>query len=268
MSRDSPRFRRRSAWARILLPPVILAYHSVDDVPLADDYYRLATPPVQLDRDLRFFRGLGYRTVTFSEMARRASQGFARGHLAVTFDDGFADNLTAAVQVLARHSTPATTFVIAGMLGEPHPDVPGSSILSARQVRDLRRAGFEIGAHGVRHVDLTSIPRTDACEEMRRSKLILEDVLQERVTALAYPFGKTDAGVAAEAAAAGFEAACVTYGGTWANPWMLPRVPTGNAMRLRRVWLSSHPRLEVLADGILSRSRRSPVQGSAGLKPN
>ncbi len=268
MSGDYPQFRRRSSRARILLPPVILAYHSVNDVPLALDYYRLATPPAQLDRDLRFFRCLGYRTVTFSEMARRASQGGARGHLAVTFDDGFADNLTAAVQVLARHGTPATTFVIAGMLGEPHPDAPASSILSAPQVRDLRRAGFEIGAHGVHHVDLTSVPRAVACEEMRRSKLLLEDVLQERIAALAYPFGKTDLGVAADAAAAGFEAACVIHGGTWTNPWMLPRVPTGNAMRLRRVWLSSHPRLEVLADWILSLSRRSPVPGSAGLKPS
>ena len=60
------------------------------------------------------------------------------------------------------------------------------------ELRRLRAAGVEIGAHTVSHPDLTSLSRAEATDELRRSKAHLEEILDEKVTVAAYPYGSAN----------------------------------------------------------------------------
>jgi peptidoglycan/xylan/chitin deacetylase (PgdA/CDA1 family) len=116
-------------------------------------------------------------------------------------------------------------YVPTGLLGEPHPHIDGERIMDAVAVRDLVSAGVEVGGHTVDHPRLTELCYDAALEQMRRSRVDLEQLLGLPVRSMAYPFGAYDAQTIRAAGAAGFETACACDGaGPW-EPLRLPREP-------------------------------------------
>ncbi|MBV8033991.1 polysaccharide deacetylase family protein [Roseateles sp.] len=67
---------------------------------------------------------------------------------------------------------------------------PDDLMMSTEQVRRLRRAGMQIGAHTVSHPILASLDANQAADEMRRSRDALQALLGETVGLFAYPNGK------------------------------------------------------------------------------
>ena len=113
-------------------------------------------------------------------------------------------------------------------------------MMSSRQVRELRRAGMQIGAHTVSHPILTKLIPNDARREIAESKSRLEGLLDERVDLFAYPNGKPgdDYGDehAAMARALGFDAAFSTQRGAAAENsdfMQLPRFTPWGRERVR-----------------------------------
>lgn len=207
------------------MPPLVLAYHGIADVKLRDDPHSLFVGPARLRSHVALVRRWGYRFTTFSDLAAANQAGDARGLCALTFDDGFADNLQHLAPLLAEAALPATVFVVSSMLGVPHPDAPAARTMTAEEVRQLAACGVEIGSHAATHTDLTTLARCDVEANLRRSREELAEVLGGMPpVALAYPFGHADATTRDAAAAVGFSFACRTGdAGTWADPLDLPR---------------------------------------------
>lgn len=173
---------------------VILCYHSVSTRPFAS-----ATPQA-FEQHLRWLR-------TYCEIVpfRRVADAAGGRHgdrpvVAITFDDGYADNYEFAFPALRSYEVPATFFLTVGLLeGDPRvvarfqrlyqTDAQDIRPLEWAQVREMRRAGMEIGAHTYSHPNLSRLTRSAAEAELRHSKAILEERLGERVGAMAYPFG-------------------------------------------------------------------------------
>lgn len=67
---------------------------------------------------------------------------------------------------------------------------PDDLMMSSQQVRSLRRAGMQIGAHTVSHPILASLGPEKAADEIAQSRARLESILGERVHLFAYPNGR------------------------------------------------------------------------------
>jgi peptidoglycan/xylan/chitin deacetylase (PgdA/CDA1 family) len=112
--------------------------------------------------------------------------------VALTFDDGYRDNLHHAAPVLERLGLPATVFMVAAHAGGalPHDAAgPDARLMTWDELRALRRLGVDVGSHTMTHRRLSTLPAAVQRHELAESKAILEGALGEAVTALAYPFG-------------------------------------------------------------------------------
>jgi len=113
------RFRRTfDALVRRIRPPeprpLILMYHRIANE-LADPW-GLAVSPAHFDEQLRVLRRTR-RPVPLAEFVRDLAAGTLHpSAVAVTFDDGYADNLFAAKPRLAAADVPATIFLATGFL--------------------------------------------------------------------------------------------------------------------------------------------------------
>ena len=118
--------------------------------------------------------------------------------------------------------------------------LPDDLMMTSTQVRELRHAGMQIGAHTCSHPILARLPDKDAFNEITASKAALELLLGEAISLFAYPNGKPGKDYLAKHAAmvkqAGFLAAVSTsYGVSSAatDGYQLPRFSPWDTGRFR-----------------------------------
>lgn len=228
--------------------PVMLAYHSVQ----SGKESRMWPWAVSLHRfieQMDFLVAQRYRTVTMTDLAMGK---FDRGErtVAITFDDGYVDNLL-AFKALSERGLRATWLVVTGALGEtpnwPREGRPAGRLLTAGELRDMLAAGMEIGSHTVHHARLPTLDDNALAHEVRDSRADLEDALGHPISSFAYPYGAWDMRCADAVRAAGYVTACTTRTG-WAlrdgNPYMLRRLTIFNhdtaATLARKLYFGSH----------------------------
>ena len=244
--------------ARVSRSPLVLAYHGVAKVRVRDDPSLLFVAPNELLRHIRRLQRWGYELLPFSVFAACLAAGDAAGCAALTFDDGFVDNLQTLAPLLAAEGVPATVFVPTGWLGQTHPYAPQTRVMTAEELLALHGRGVEIGAHTHSHPDLTTLDSEAAVAELRRGKRELEGLLGKPVETLAYPFGRADAGTREAARAAGFAAACRTSGeGNWSDPFDIPRQDMTNASTMLGLRLKRDNRYEPLVRHLPFRGARA-----------
>lgn len=123
--------------------------------------------------------------------------------VAVTFDDGFKNNLYAAAPVLLRLHIPFTVFVTSSYIQSGD-----DAYLTPQELKELAGLpGVTIGAHGATHRRLTQCDDATLQQELTSSKCYIEDVIGQPVTTMSYPKGATDRRVRDAAHRAGYSLA-------------------------------------------------------------
>jgi peptidoglycan/xylan/chitin deacetylase (PgdA/CDA1 family) len=99
--------------------PLILTYHRIADEPV--DYFRLAVSPARFEEQLEVLRRTRH-PLPLAEFVRELVAGrLPPNAVALTFDDGYVDNLVAGKPRLAAADVPATVFLATGYIDRPEP---------------------------------------------------------------------------------------------------------------------------------------------------
>jgi peptidoglycan/xylan/chitin deacetylase (PgdA/CDA1 family) len=133
----------------------------------------------------------------------------AKAAVVLTFDDCPNSSARIAAPTLAQYGLRGTFYVISGKLG------PMWGHCTADDVRQMAAEGMEIGSHTVNHLNLASIPLSQAVWEMNQSKTDLESIVGAPVTDFAYPEGGLSGPV--ESACEAIYATCRGFGGAAVN---------------------------------------------------
>ncbi|AVV47484.1 polysaccharide deacetylase [Streptomyces sp. P3] len=227
-------------------------YHSVSVC--SDDPYRITVTPQRLEKQLTWLRRRGLRGVSVAELLAARARGEGRDLVGLTFDDGYADFLTAALPVLRRQGCNATLFVLPGRLGGDNawdPLGPRKPLLTADDIRRAAGAGVEIGSHGLTHVDLTRADDRTLKAETVESRAALVELLGTEVDGFCYPYGTVDRRAVDAVGEAGYSYACAIDPGPLNGLHALPRVHVGQDDHTVRLFLKYR----------LHRLRRRPVEG-------
>ncbi|MGA1013856.1 MAG: polysaccharide deacetylase family protein [Limisphaerales bacterium] len=234
-------FSWRYAWWRRTLPyhlPRILMYHMIAPPRRGSRYNGMRVSPHQFERQVRWLRNKGWHFYTVSELVELGTHVKPRS-VAITFDDGYADNLMEALPVLQKYQAKATVYVLAGekiedwssqknkahdsgeLLSEPR--------MSVSQQRQLLASGLiEIGSHTLTHANLLKLNVNETMKELVESKQRLEVELGVEIRSFAYPFGYFKVGDEARVKEAGYRSAVTTERGVMdpadLAPYQLPRL--------------------------------------------
>lgn len=173
----------------------ILTYHGIEERPTGK--WQVAREA--FEAQMRFLRDAGYRTYTVAEILEKWPEPARRKEraVAITFDDGFLNNLTVACGVLARFGMKATFFIPTENIGVARrapvsralSSCSDSAMLCWNDLRKIRSMGHEIGSHSHSHDPVAALPRALAQQNVAHSKRLLESELKCQVVSFAYPYG-------------------------------------------------------------------------------
>lgn len=211
----------------------VMMYHALSDrgdVPGADAHYTVEMARFREQIDL--VRGCGKRIVS---VRQALNQGMSVESVALTFDDGHISNWSAVEELVSRGGS-ADFFVNPGRVGS-------TNYLGWSQLREMVSAGMSIQSHGYSHRYLDELKLDEATNELRASKLEIEDRLGTPVTLLAPPGGRFTRQVREIAQRLGYEAMCVSVPGRLSakvDVWSIPRfaVLSTTPMEQWRRWVN------------------------------
>jgi peptidoglycan/xylan/chitin deacetylase (PgdA/CDA1 family) len=181
--------------ARGALPIPALFYHRVADTHPTPWTISRGDFESQID-----WMAKRFEFVSLDEVQRRVSERASfRSAVAITFDDGYRENLDFALPLLLKRRIPVTYFVTAGnvLSGEtfPHDGALGLDLPphSADEIADLAKEGIDIGVHTMSHRDLGhSLSEAELHEEIVVARETLESMTGGSLRHFAFPFGQLE----------------------------------------------------------------------------
>ncbi|MFT4022034.1 MAG: polysaccharide deacetylase family protein [Acinetobacter sp.] len=179
--------------------PRILMYHMVREHIDGAKFNKLRVTPREFEKQVAWMKAEGFQFVTMQELQENWGK-HPEKTVAITFDDGYLDNLEHAFPVLQKYRAKATIYVVVdrhdrdwSTYKKAHHnsgELAQEPKLNDAQVRFLSESGWvEIGSHTITHANLDKLNDDQCYRELFDSKQQLEMLTAKTVTSFAYPFG-------------------------------------------------------------------------------
>ncbi len=197
----------------------ILMYHKVPDAEIQTKH-RIFVTRENFEKHIWFFQSQGFTTLTFQDLSdfwfeRRPLTEFPAKPLFLTFDDGYLDNFTNALPLLEKYKMKATIFLLAdpSLTVNSWDEDEGfgqAPLMTLEQKKTLPTSVYEIGSHGLQHLELPQLSDAEVLTQMTESKTQLEADLGRKIVAFASPFGRIDSRISDLCQKAGYDFAVNT----------------------------------------------------------
>jgi peptidoglycan/xylan/chitin deacetylase (PgdA/CDA1 family) len=161
--------------------------------------------------------------------------------VAITFDDGYASVAQYAAPILAQHGMTATIYLTVAQIADEEnqrlasrPELghlSGEEFMLWAEAKTLHAAGWEIGSHGLDHVDMTSLPPEELRHQFHGARSLIEARIGAPCTAFAYPWGRHNAYVRKAVAEAGYAHGAGAVHGTFGADARVLAFPRINVRR-------------------------------------
>lgn len=179
--------------------PRVLMYHMVREHIDGAKFNKLRVIPEQFEQQVRWLKEQGFTFVTMQELIDQWGK-LPEKTVAITFDDGYLDNLENAFPILEKYQAKATIYVVVdrhnrdwSVYKKAHHntgELMQEPKLTDQQVIQLAQSGLiEIGSHTMTHSNLKQCTDEQSLAEIVQSKHHLQQLIGQDVNSFAYPFG-------------------------------------------------------------------------------
>ena len=183
----------------------ILMYHSI-----CADYpdNSLMVAPELFNEQMAWLNNNGFTTMSLEEVYEAFETGKVPVRpVAITFDDGYADNYTEAYPILKKYGMKATFFIITN-----NTDKDGY-YMNTDMLKEMKEYGMEIENHTAYHFELGGASLEDQRMTIEDGQTFLKENIGVESKFLCYPAGKYDDTTVSLDAQLGIKAAVTTeYG--------------------------------------------------------
>ncbi len=176
----------------------------------------------------------GFTPITFQDyrLFLKGEMNLPRKPVILTFDLAYKDNYTYMFSAMQKFGAKGVVFASGDRHQSEttwlaHEGLPVAPLMNDQDLIEMHEAGFEIGSHGMTYTDLTLLPLEQAAEEISRSRILLEILLNASVLTFSYPFGAVTPGTKRLVSESGYTVGCVMGNG--------PRRFTSDLFNVRRI---------------------------------
>jgi len=173
----------------------ILSYHRFAD----NCDSPLCLPAHVFDQQMKYLKENGYRVISLGELLEflEYRNSLPKKSVVISIDDGYRSVYNIAWPILKKYDFRATLFIYTDFVGV------SKNAITWDQLREMKKSGFEIGAHTMSHCDLTRQNKGEDTEaymsrikkELSMSKQIIDKKLNQNTVFLAFPYGRYDQSV-------------------------------------------------------------------------